>query len=526
VAALIDRLVPVRADRSISLDEWASWFLPDGPLAVRTTYAREREELPDASFGSVVWATYLRNPIVFACLSLRARLFADIRFAWQQMRGGRPGALFGTPDLRILEEPEPGRTTGDLLAAAILDADLGGNAFLLRRGDRILRLRPDWVTIIWGSRRATVADLWDPEAVVVGYGYAPPEQEPTVYLPEEVAHFAPTKDPLARNRGLSLLTAGIREILADSAATTHKLRFFENAATPNLAIRFPPTMPLASAQQWIDLFEARQAGALNAWRTLYLGGGVEVEGVGLSFEAMQYTELQGEAETRIAALTGMHPVVAALSEGLQGASLNVGNFSSARRLVADATLRPLWRDIAGALGTIVPPLPGTRLWYDDRDVPFLRDDVSDRAKVVEAEARTIGELIRDGFTPASAIDAVVAGGDWTRLAHTGLTSVQLQPPLEAPAAYRARTDFWAAEGPLAALGRVPAGTELPPDHPLVGAYPSCFEPIDRRPQVVSRAEVLAARARLARAGRPAGIDAIARELGVSRETVRRRLAEP
>jgi hypothetical protein len=38
-------------------------------------------------------------------------------------------------------------------------------------------------------------------------------------------------------------------------------------------------------------------------------------------------------------------------------------------------------------------------------------------------------LIRAGYTPDSAVDAVVTG-DITRLEHTGLTSVQLLPPGE------------------------------------------------------------------------------------------------
>lgn len=526
MAALIERIAPIRADRSLSLDEWASWFLPDGPLAaVRTTYGREREEEPNGTLESLVWAAYLRNPIVFACLAIRARLFGDIRFAWQQLRNGRPGALFGTPELRLLETPEPGKTTSELLATLILDADLGGNAFLVRRADRLIRLRPDWVTIVYGSRRGDLGNVWDPDAEVVGYAYQPPGSEGAqVFLPGEVCHFVTTRDPLARNRGISLLTAGLREILADNAATTHKLRFFENAATPNLALRFPAGMSREKALEWIDLFESQHKGALNAWRTLYLGAGVDPVTVGMSFEAMQYTELQGEAETRIAALTGMHPVVAALGEGLKGASLNVGNFGSARRLVADATLRPLWRDVAGALQVLFPPLPGTRLWYDDRDVPFLRDDVRDKAEVVEREARTIGELIRDGFEAASVVDAVTAGGDWTRLVHTGLTSVQLQPPLtSAPAAFRARTEFWALDPALARFGPVPAGCEVDPNHPLATAFPSLFEPVETR-AIVTRAQVLETRARLAREGRAHGIDAVARELAVSRETVRRRLA--
>jgi hypothetical protein len=78
---------------------------------------------------------------------------------------------------------------------------------------------------------------------------------------------------------------------------------------------------------------------------------------------------------------------------------------------------------------------------------------------------------------------------------------------------------------------IQVGDTFSANHPVARAFPSLFEPADqetppRRPQVqvVSRDEVVAARTRLLAAGRPAGYESLARELSVSRETVRRRLA--
>jgi hypothetical protein len=550
VGALLDRRSGVTQRQALGFDEWLGTFSFDNiwPF-VPTTMAGQRE-LPDYTFQGVVIGAYLRNSIVFSCLALRARLFSEARFQFQQMRGGRPGNLFGTQALATLEAPETGKTTGDLLAAAILDADLAGNGFMLGRSDGIYRLRPDWTTIAWGSsKRADDLGAWDPEAKVIGYGYAPggvgAGEDVLVYGPTEVAHFAPTREPLARNRGVSLLVAGLREVLGDNAATSHKLSFFEHAATVNLALKLPSGMPKDKADEWIELFEQEHRGALNAYRTLYFGGGMEPVPVGLNFEQMQFQELQGKAETRIAALTGMHPVIAALSEGLQGSALNAGNFAAAARLVGNATLRPLWRNMAGSLQTIVPPLAGTRLWYDDRDVPFLREDIKDRAAVTQQEAATIQVLINTGFKPPSVIDAVSAGGDWSRLEHTGLTSVQLQPPLNEPwpgmespppAAYRVRTSFTASSGPADARAAITLGefegtalTEgatVPPGHVLVRAFPSLFEPVrtESARQSVTRAAVIAKREELTRAGRDAGYHSLARALNVSTDTVRRRLA--
>ena len=71
-------------------------------------------------------------------------------------------------------------------------------------------------------------------------------------------------------------------------------------------------------------------------------------------------------------------------KGLQASTL--ANYAQARRWCADRTMRPLWRNFVGSMATLVPPPPGARLWYDDRDIPFLKDDESDMANVMLTKA--------------------------------------------------------------------------------------------------------------------------------------------
>jgi hypothetical protein len=82
---------------------------------------------------------------------------------------------------------------------------------------------------------------------------------------------------------------------------------------------------------------------------------------------------------------------------------------------------------------VPPPSGGVRLWYDDRDVSFLQEDVLDAADIRGKDATTMRTLVDGGFDPQSVIDAVTTG-DMTLLTHSGTLSVQLQPPsTEAPA---------------------------------------------------------------------------------------------
>ena len=156
--------------------------------------------------------------------------------------------------------------------------------------------------------------------------------------------------------------------------------------------------------------------------------------VGANFDQLNLKSVQGAGETRIAAAAGVPASYLGISEGLAGSSLNAGNYVAARRRFADGTIRPLWRAACGALETLLTvPDPTVRLWYDDRDVAFLQEDVKDLADIKSREALTIESLIRAGFQPDSVVQAVTSG-NYTVLEHTGLYSVQLQPPTPEQAA--------------------------------------------------------------------------------------------
>jgi hypothetical protein len=179
--------------------------------------------------------------------------------------------------------------------------------------------------------------------------------------------------------------------------------------------------------EWKKIIDSGHNGAANAYRTLYLTAGADATVVGKDLQQVEFKATQGAGETRIAAAARVHPAVVGLSEGMQGASLNSGNFAAARRLVADGFARPTWRNFAGSLSTLVPAPAGSRLWYDDRDIAFLREDRKDAAEIQQIKAQTIRSLTDGGYEPTSVIKAVEAE-NMNLLKWTGLVSVQLQPP--------------------------------------------------------------------------------------------------
>lgn len=420
-------------DLALSFQEWVNYFTYNNNMyavAANQTLVGDNEEI-QSNFTGLVAGAYKSDGVVFACMLARQLLFSEARFQFRQRQKGRPGDLFGTPELSVLEHPWRGATTGDLLGRAIQDADLAGTAFIVRRRrDRISRFRPDWTTMVIGSPNAD-SDATDPDAELLGLIFHPGGQgsghDPIVVGAENVAIFAPIPDPTAILRGMSWLTPVVREIQGDLAATAHKERYFEKGATVNLVVQ-TGIPDVTKFREWVRMF--RDAHDTQAAKTLFLQPGSEATPIGSNLVETDFKSVQGSGETRIAAASGMHPVVVGLSEGLAGSSLNAGNFNAARRIVADKTLRPLWRNIASSLESIIAVPDGAELWYDDRDIAFLSEDVKDRADVQAIEGKTIGSLIDHGFPPDDAINAVTAY-DWERLigTHTGLNSVQLQAPL-------------------------------------------------------------------------------------------------
>lgn len=476
--------------RSSSIQTVGSQYFPypQGLYPPKPSLGFKEEPIRD-TFSDYAQYAYLNNPVIFALMERRRQVFSQAHFRFQQLRDGVPGRFFGKPELEILDGPGRKDSGQDLMSQAIQHADLSGNAFILRSPTGLSCLRPDWVTLVAGSRRYPEQGGVAIDAEVIGLAYFPGGKysgaDPVVILPNQFAHFKPTPDPTARFKGISWLKPAIREIMADSAATTHKLMFFENGATPSTVVSLDPAITPENFKKWVEIFDENHSGALNAYKTLYLGGGADVEVVGANLRQLDFKVTQGAGETRLAAAAGVPPIIAGFSEGL--ASATYSNYGQARRALSDITLWDLWGKMSNALESIIPPPDGSRIWVDPSQIPFLQEDRKDAAEVANTQSSAINTYVTAGFTPESAVDAVNSG-DVARLKHTGKVSVQLQDPNAKPE----------------------------PVPPALAA------PTEEEPEDEEKAAVAKARSALIEQGviRPTQAD-IAEYLGVSDRTVRR-----
>ena len=381
--------------------------LASGAAVLTTTYGGPDREAILPQFTAWAQQVNAGNAVVFSAVYARMSMLAEGRFKLQR---ASDNGLFGNTSLAVLEHPWPGGNSGELLARMEQDASLAGNAYIWRvpDGDRLVRLRPDWTTII--SELVT-----DPGGGqyrdVVGYWVEPPkgllEQAPgQYYAAAEVAHWAPVPDPAADFRGMSWLTPVYREVSGDDGLTQYKIKYLQNAASPNMLIKYAQKLQPGTVDSIRERMSARYAGVGNAFKTLVLDQGADVTVIGNSLQQMDFSNVQQAGTNRILAAAGVPPLVVGM-EPIQGAGKS---YEEVIRRFADLTLRPLWRSACSALETIVEGIqPGIRLWVDTGDIAALQDGQQVRAQVSLIKGQALLALNQAGFTPDSSVTAVESG---------------------------------------------------------------------------------------------------------------------
>lgn len=413
--SFLDRLMP-----------WRALPVMEPNYAVMaSSYGSSTIEMMQPTFPSFAGEGYQGNAIVFALILKRMSVFSEARLQWQSLDGSR---TWGSGDLGLLERPWPGGTTGELLARMEQDVSLAGNAFIRRVGDRLERLRPDWVDIVQMSSD----DPHEPTEVV-GYQFwrdgRGGQYEPIFLDVSEVAHWSPIPDPLAQWRGMSWLTPVVREINADSTMTVHKQAFFDNAATPNLIIRYQQKLDPDAVERLRRRWSARHGGSGNSGKTAILDEGADMTVVGNSFEQMAFTAVQSAGENRIAAAAGVPGIVVGLKEGLDAATYS--NFEQAMRAFADTFLRPQWRSVCACLSKLVDVPNGAELWYDESRVAALRQGEKERAETMQVQAAAALNLINAGYKPDT-VTIALASSDLSKLSHSGAIPTALYPEGKVP----------------------------------------------------------------------------------------------
>lgn len=393
-------------------------------------------EASAAGFEQIVRTMGSRSAIVAGAVQARSLAMSQVSFRFRSKRD--PSRYFGTAALDPLENPSQDVTTWGLLSRVEPDIAFHGNAYWRRLpNNRIVRLRPDWMTIVIGSNERP--NLAEPtlaaDAEVIGYIYKPGgsqskyrEQE---LGPTEVMHWAPEPHPLHQFIGESWVSKVWREIAADMQTTDHVSKFFDNAATANMVAVAPPAVTSKPQfDDWVDAFDGAHRGLHNAWKTIYTQAGTDIKIIGSDLASLAMEDLQGGFETRVSAASRVPATVALFREGNKGSSMNGGNYGQIRRMWADAWFSSYAQGFCASVARIINVPSDAELTFDPERVLLLQEDQKDAADIQQVQAQTVRALVDGGFSPDAAVEFVRNNGDLRRLLgeHSGLYSVQLQEP--------------------------------------------------------------------------------------------------
>lgn len=429
-----------------------------GASVLTSSYASPDREPVMPQLAAAAQQAHGSSAIVFSAALVRAALFSEARFQYQAKDDKH---LFGTTALAKLEEPfGPDTTTGHLLARMEQDTFLAGNAYIWDAPgeDRLVRLRPDWVTIVsevvhvsgGGWYRQPVGYWWEPPKSVLdqGSGFLVPAAECVHWVPVGM------EDPQADFRGMSPLTPIMRDIKGDDGLTTYKIRYLQNNASPNVYIKYAQKLQRATVDSIRERLNARYGGPDNAGRGIILDQGADITLVGNSLSQMDFSGVSAVGVERILAACSVPGVLVGL-EPLRGAGRG---YQESMQKLANLWARPQWRSVCGALAQIADVPAGNRLWFDVSDISALQDGELEKGQAALVKAQALLALVQGGFTHESAVAAVDAA-DLSQLKAGGIgtpgggQAVQHLLPQQQPGV---------TASPLPpTLGRLPVGPASP-----------------------------------------------------------------
>lgn len=426
-----------------------------GAAVLTTSYGSADREPVLPQLTAFAQQAYASSSPVFAASLVRMQLFSEARFQFQAKDDRH---LFGTAALAKLEAPfGPSSTTGHLLARMDQDALLAGNAYIWDPPgeDRLVRLRPDWVTIVSEIVRVE-PDAWYRRPLA--YWFQPPKgttgQSAGFLVPAgECVHWAPIPDPQADFRGMSPLTPIMRDVQGDDDMTRFKLRYLANDATPNMIIRYTQRLQPGTIDSIRERVHARYGGPDNAGKALVLDQGADLTLVGNSLSQMDFSSVGAVGTERILAALSVPGVLVGL-EPLRGAGRG---YQESMQKLANIWARPQWRSACGALEQVVSVPAGNRLWFDTSDIAALQEGEMTRAQAALVRAQALLALRQAGYTHDSAVSAVVSA-DLTKLAaDPAIASAPLKP--HQPQHLLPQTPPGATADPLpASMPRLPVGS--------------------------------------------------------------------
>lgn len=296
-----------------------------------------------APYGGMPSPPIASNSAVFACLAVIAKSYweAPLR-VFRKDRDGEEAWLDDHPFQELVDDPHEWLTRPEVEWWYLVALHVHGNAYL--RKVRAGAGNPRYLQLVSPTKIRPVTTKED-RAAGVFISHYEHEVEPSEWedIPaRDVVHFRMGVDDADHRLGCSPLQRCIREVCTDDEALAYTEALLKNTGAAGLVVTVPKDGAPMTREQAQELKERIDASftAGNRGKSSVLAGGADIKQMGFSPQAMNLKDIHRIPEERVAAVLGVHPMVAGLGAGLERSTFS--NYEEAREALFEQTIIPLY----------------------------------------------------------------------------------------------------------------------------------------------------------------------------------------
>ncbi|MHB8409833.1 MAG: phage portal protein [Acidiferrobacterales bacterium] len=321
---------------------------------------------------------YGENAIVYACLRLLSQSVPEPPLLVYQVQPDlqRVPVPFDHPLQQLIRQPNPLMTEYEMIELMTLHLSIVGRTHWFKQRDNLGRvaaiwpLRPDRVGPHYGGVANTeiASDSRDAapgagQQVLTGWNYWPPGMgEPVVLSIDDVISMN-YPDPAGETggivEGLGPLQVLSREVESDNEATNFVAALLKNSAVPGSILKLKASGLSKEQAAKVKRGWMAQFGGTKRGEPAILDADTDYQSVGFDLSQLEFPQLRGFSESRIASCFGVPAIMVGLHVAVQ-ASIKA-TISEQREYFAETTLTNLWRRISDQMTNHLANEYGDRL---------------------------------------------------------------------------------------------------------------------------------------------------------------------
>ena len=258
---------------------------------------------------------------------------------WQTPETGQEEQVRDHPLLRLLERPNRFYTGVEMWMATVIEYYVDGNAYWIKRRDRMGLPAELWWTPSW-----LIEPKGDEKTLITHYEYTPGTEGLEIDV-RDVVHFRFGVDPDNPLIGRAPLKSVLREVFTDDEAAQFTASLLTNMGVPGLMV---------SPEKGVSISDEEASQAKSDLLSKFTGdkrgepivmtGATKIEQFGFSPEQLMLRELRRIPEERVTAVMGVPAIVAGLGAGLDRSTFT--NMAEAREAAYESGIIPVQRILA------------------------------------------------------------------------------------------------------------------------------------------------------------------------------------